>query len=337
MIDRDIKMRFSGQKMLIPAVCAFIFCVLCLTSCAGVFRVALGQDFVIVDVQPGDTLSSISKTYIGDSDAAWRIAEFNNIEGVTPGERIIVPLADYRIGGLYKNGYQTVPVLTYHNFFVKGTGDQPVTRKLFQEQMSFLEREGFNVISMDRFMDFLDFDAQIHPKSVVITIDDIDESVYSVAFPVLKRFGYRATLFVTTDLIGGEGNLTWDKIGEMNVNGIDVCSKTRTQRDLTKPLEGESNKNYRIALEQELLGSKKAVEKNLLRECKYLAYPHGIANGMIVTWVKRFGYLGAFTLQSESNPFYVNRFFVNRTVIAKETGISGFQKKLAVFREKELR
>ena len=336
-MNRDITMRFDGRKMLIPAVCTLLLCMLCLASCAGVFRVALGQDFVIVDVQPGDTLSSISKTYIGDPDEAWRIAEFNNIEAVTPGQRIIVPLAHYRIGGLYKTGYQTVPVLTYHDFFVKGTGDQPATKKLFEEQMSFLEREGYKVISMDRFMDFLDFDVQIHPKSVVITIDDIDESVYSVAFPVLKRFGYRATLFVTTDFIGGEGNLTWDKIGEMNVNGIDVCSQTRTQRDLTKPLEGESNKDYRIALEAELLGSKKAVEKNLLKECKYLAYPHGVANGMIVTWAKRFGYLGAFTLQSESNPFYVNRFFVNRMVIAKKTGISGFQTKLAVFRKKDLR
>jgi len=307
-----------------------------MTSCAGVFRVALGQDFAIVDVEPGDSLSSISKTYIGDPDESWRIAEFNNIEEVKPGQRIIVPLAAYRIGGLYKEGYQTVPVLTYQDFFLKDPGNQSGLRKTFEEQMSFLKKNGYRVISMDKFMDFLEMDTQLYPKSVVITIDDTAESVYSVAFQVLKAYGFPASLFVTTDFIGKEGMLTWDKIGEMNVNGIDVYSKTMSQRDLTKPQKGESNRDYRVAIEQELLGSKKIIEKNLLRECKYLAYPGGVTNGMIVTWAKRFGYLGAFTEKRGSNPFYVNKFFINRTIIEKEFGIRGFQSNLLVFRKKAL-
>jgi peptidoglycan/xylan/chitin deacetylase (PgdA/CDA1 family) len=161
--------------------------------------------------------------------------------------------------------------------------------------------------------------------------------VYGVAFPILKQYGFPATLFVTTDLIGKEGMLTWDKVGEMNVNGIDVYSKTMTQRDLTKPQKGESSSDYRIAIEQELLGSKKIIEKNLLRECKYLAYPSGITNGMIVTWAKRFGYLGAFTQKRDSNPFYVNEFFINRTVIEKKGGIKGFRSNLTIFRKKALK
>ena len=329
-------MSIQVDKHALRIFCVLTFCLLCMTSCAEVFRVALGQNFVIVDVQPGDTLTSISKTYIGDPDEAWRIKEFNNIETVTPGQRIIVPLKGYRIGGLYKDGFQMVPVLVYHNFFTESSSDQPNIGKLFEDQMSFLDKNGYRVISMDRFIDFLDFKIQPYPKTIVITIDDVHESEYSVAFPVLKENGLPATLFVTTELIGKKGMLTWDKIGEMNVNGIDVFSKTRTHRDLTKPQEGESNRAFRVAIEQELLGSKKTIEKNLLKECKYLAYPRGVTNGMIVTWAKRFGYLGAFTLQGESNPFYVNKFFMSRTIVVKKSGIKGFQNNLEIFRKKAL-
>ena len=86
-----------------------------------------------------------------------------------------------------------------------------------------------------------------------------------------------------------------------------------------------------------MLGSKKIIEKNLLKECKYLAYPGGVTNGMIVTWVKRFGYLGAFTERREGNPFYVNKFFVNRSTIEREFGLKEFQNNLLVFRKKALK
>jgi peptidoglycan/xylan/chitin deacetylase (PgdA/CDA1 family) len=331
------KVQPGRKKVRIGLLCLLFLCLLFLNSCSDVFRVALAQDFVIVDVKQGDSLSSISKTYLGDPNESWRIAEFNNIRSVSPGQRIIVPLAGYRIGGLYKDGYQTVPVLVYNNFFEKNSNNESKARKIFQAQMSYLKKNGYSVISVDRFMNFLDLGVQLHPKSVVITIDDVWEPVYSVAYPILKENGFPAALFVTTDLIGREGALTWDKIGEMNVNGISIYSKTKTHRDLLKPEKGESDRDYKNSLENELLHSKKIIEKNILRECKYLAYPYGFTNGMIITWAKRYGYLGGFTISNESNPFFANKFFINRIKIRKQYGINKFKNNLSLFRKKALK
>lgn len=50
---------------------------------------------------------------------------------------------------------------------------------------------------------------------IVITFDDQHETIYNAALPLLLRFGYPATSFVNTELIGQAGNLTWSQVVEL--------------------------------------------------------------------------------------------------------------------------
>jgi peptidoglycan/xylan/chitin deacetylase (PgdA/CDA1 family) len=63
--------------------------------------------------------------------------------------------------------------------------------------LAFLKNKGFRVIELGEALDFLDRDA-LPPRSVVITIDDGFDSVYSLAHPILKRYGFPATAYITT-------------------------------------------------------------------------------------------------------------------------------------------
>jgi peptidoglycan/xylan/chitin deacetylase (PgdA/CDA1 family) len=94
-----------------------------------------------------------------------------------------------------------VRILCYHGFsmadesaFSKRTFIDPGT---FEKRMAFLKREGFRVLGLDEALDLLDRDA-VPPRSVVITIDDGFDSVYVKAWPVLKKYAFPATLYVTT-------------------------------------------------------------------------------------------------------------------------------------------
>ena len=60
-----------------------------------------------------------------------------------------------------------------------------------------MKRKGFRVIGLREALDLLDRDA-LPPRSVVITIDDGFDSVHSQAYPILKRYGFSATVYVTT-------------------------------------------------------------------------------------------------------------------------------------------
>lgn len=94
-----------------------------------------------------------------------------------------------------------VRILCYHGFtiadesaFSRRTFIDPDT---FEERMAFLKKKGFRVLGLDEALDLLDRDA-VPPRSVVITIDDGFHSVYAKAYPVLKKYAFPATIYVTT-------------------------------------------------------------------------------------------------------------------------------------------
>jgi len=295
-------------------------------------------DFVAVIAQEGDTLSSLAAKYLNDPSKDWWIAEFNDTDSLKPGQELLIPLKPYGKGGLTSKGYQIVPVLSYHNFSRTEARKMVVTEASFEEQMKLLKDKGYRVITMDQLFDFLNFTGQIPQKSVVINIDDGWRSAYEIAFPILKKYGYPATLFIYTDLItGGEKTLSWELIQEMSNNGIDVECHTRTHRDLTKMEKKESFKDYFDAVGKELSDCAAIVKKRLNKDVKYLAYPYGNTNHLIIELAKKDGLRGAFTVKREGNPFFIHPYRLNRSMIYGEYNLEQFEKNLSVFTEESLK
>ena len=294
--------------------------------------------FVAVIVQEGDTLPSLASKYLHDPSLDWLIADFNDTTTLRPGQKIIIPLKDYDRGGLTVKGYQTVPVLSYHKFSNSRGDKMTVTASAFEEQMKFLKDRGYRVITMDQLFDFLDFKAQIPRKSVVITIDDGWRSAYDIALPILKKYGYPATLFVYSDLItGSKKTLDWSLVREMADNGIDIQCHTKTHRSLTIPLEKESFKEYFEAIEKELLDAARLIKTKTDRDVRYLAYPFGDTNHLVIALLKKQGYRGGLNVKRDGNAFFVNNYRVNRSMIYGDYDLKQFEKNLAVFADEALR
>jgi peptidoglycan/xylan/chitin deacetylase (PgdA/CDA1 family) len=208
----------------------------------------------------------------------------------------------------------------------------------FEGQMRYLEKNGYRVITLDQFFGFLNGKTQIPEKSVVITIDDGWRSVYDVAFPILKKYGYPATLFVYTDLItGSPKTLNWKHINEMAENGIDIQCHSKTHRNFNVRDAEESFEEYFQNLEKELTESAKVIKKYAGKDVKYLAYPYGDSNPLVIALLKKLGYLGAFTVQRQSNPFFVNNFQIGRSMIYGSFNDKAFEKNLGIFSDKALR
>jgi peptidoglycan/xylan/chitin deacetylase (PgdA/CDA1 family) len=289
-------------------------------------------NFVAVTAQTGDTFSSLASKYLNDPSMDWVISEFNDVTSLSPGQALIIPLKPYNKGGLTFKGYQTVPVLTYHKFSKNSADAMTVTESAFEEQMRFLKQNGYRVISMDNFFDFLDFKRQIPEKSVVITIDDGWRSTYDVAFPILKKYGYPAALFVYTDLINlNEKTLDWDLIREMAKNGIDIQCHTKTHRNLDTRGSHESFREYFEAVKKELTESAQVIKRRLNIDPKYLAYPYGDTNHLVVALLVKLGYRGAFTVEREGNPFFVHHYRINRSMIYGYFDLQDFEKNLTTF------
>ena len=180
-------------------------------------------------------------------------------------------------------------VLNYHQIANNPT-PLSVAINDFDAQMKFLVDSGCVTITPDELYAGLNGEIELPPKPVLITFDDGYLDNYTNAFPILKKYGLRATIFIIPAFTSVyPGYMTWEQLKEMEAGGITVQSHT-----LTHPkLEALPDDEIRV----ELLNSKNLLEENLGHPVEFLAYPTGTYNLHIAGLAQDAGYKGAFTIK----------------------------------------
>lgn len=296
------------------------------------------QQHIAVIVQPTDTFASLGARFLNDSRKGGMIADYNELEKLTPYQAVTIPLQPWKIGGLTATEFQTVPVLTYHRFSTDGTNNKmTVTAPSFDAQLKFLSDNDYRVVTLDQFVDFLEFKAQLPDRAVVITIDDGWRSTYDVALPILKKYGYPATLFLITDFPDDSSAkdlaLSWAQVKELaKGNLIDIQCHTKSHRNLRMQAE-EDFRSYLKAMEVELRTVQEEMKRKAGVTCRYIAYPYGARNPLVVALTQKYGYRAAFTVSRGSNSFFTQDFIVRRSMIYGEYGLKDFEKNLNVSAE----
>jgi hypothetical protein len=102
--------------------------------------VARTDDFVIVRVRTGETYASLAERFLRNASLADFIADANGAEPPAPGRLVVVPLKAFNESGVFADGYQTVPILCYHQFSNGRSTDRMIMpRALFVAQLEYLK------------------------------------------------------------------------------------------------------------------------------------------------------------------------------------------------------
>ena len=115
-----------------------------------------------------------------------------------------------------------VPVLTYHGIDPRIDSPYTITPHAFAEQMAMLQQAGFHPISAAQYAKHPGGSAKDLPsRPILITFDDGQLDSYRHADPILRKFGFRATMFVITDPVdrGNPFYLRWDEFRRMRDSG----------------------------------------------------------------------------------------------------------------------
>lgn len=180
-------------------------------------------------------------------------------------------------------------VLNYHQIDDKQT---PLSVRVsdFDAQMKFLKDSGCLTITPDELYAGLNGEIELPPKPVLITFDDGYLDNYTNAFPILKKYGLKATIFIIPAFTGVYPNyLNWDQIKEMEQEVFTVESHTLSHPKLEELPDDE--------IRNELINSKNMLEENLGHPIEFLAYPTGTYNLHIAGIAQDCGYKGAFTIK----------------------------------------
>lgn len=192
---------------------------------------------------------------------------------------------------LSRLGQNGVPVLNYHQINDRDHNALTVSSSQFAAQMDYLNKEGYHTITPTELADALENGAVLPEKPVVITFDDGYLDNYQNAYPVLKQYNQKATIFVISDYVSTYPNyLTWEQIKEMQESGlIDFESHTLSHVDLTKAGSSEE-------IMHQLKDARTALEWRLQKPIRFIAYPCGAYTDEVQTLTKEAGYRGAFTV-----------------------------------------
>jgi biofilm PGA synthesis lipoprotein PgaB len=115
-----------------------------------------------------------------------------------------------------------VPVLTFHGIDPRVDSRYTITPASFAAQMAMLKQAGFHPISAEQYAKFPGGSAKDLPsRPILITFDDGQLDSWRYADPILKHFGFRATMFVITDPVDRDNPyyLRWDEFRRLRDSG----------------------------------------------------------------------------------------------------------------------
>ncbi|MBV1905362.1 MAG: polysaccharide deacetylase family protein [Pseudomonadales bacterium] len=292
------------------------------------------EEFMIVQAGSADTYATLAERYMGAEDQQYIIRAVNASVPDKPGKAILsIPLNTLNAASVFPDGYQLVPILCYHQFVDASVSRSAmqVSARAFERQMEYLANNGYHVIPFSRLQGYLSGKQPVPPKSVVITIDDGYKSVFETAFPILKKFGFNATLFLYTDFVGGGAALSWNSIRAMQATGlIDVESHSSTHTSLVQ-LPKETTQQYGLRIAYEVVNAEKVIQRSLNRKTRYYAYPFGDTSELVMDTLRINDYPLAATVQRGSNAAFTSPLLLRRNMIYASDDIKKFASQLKVF------
>jgi peptidoglycan/xylan/chitin deacetylase (PgdA/CDA1 family) len=210
---------------------------------------------------------------------------------------------------------KSFPILYYHavNDKINGIEELFVSPVEFEKQMTYLKENNYTVISFDRLKDIHTIE-----KPVIITFDDGYEDNYKYVYPVLKKFGFPATIFLCSDFIDKPLYLSKAQITEMS-GLVDFQGHSITHPYLTK-LSNEE-------VHRELGESKKIIESITAKGVNVFSYPIGDYNQRILDITKKYykyAVVNGGGLYTEGDGDYE----IKRVYIPRILDIPGFSKKI---------
>lgn len=224
--------------------------------------------------------------------------------------------------GQLKYNTKGIPVLYYHSIGVEKGNELRVPPEKFREQMKFLKDNNYTTLTLDEAYAFFDQNKPVPEKSVVITLDDGYEDNYTNAYPILKEFGLKATIFVVTGWVDNKDlpYLTSAQLKELDKNGIDIEAHTANHDDLSKL-------SYEKQLET-LKNSKQYLENLLNKKVTYIAYPFGKWNKDTLRAAKDAGFNMAFTIAGRWSDKTDGIYTLDRVYIGASFPLSQFKNRI---------
>jgi peptidoglycan/xylan/chitin deacetylase (PgdA/CDA1 family) len=193
-----------------------------------------------------------------------------------------------------------IPVLVYHRFGPVVSDSMTVTTPVFESHLKYLQENRYRVVSAREMLDhYLKTVLPPDSRLVVITADDAHLSVYTTAFPLIKKYRVPVTLFIYPSAVSNASYaMTWDQLRELKSTGLfDFQSHTYWHPNFKQERKRLQPAEFEKLVHMQLTKSKAKLEKELGVKVDLLAWPFGIHDPWLMARAAQAGYTAAFTIE----------------------------------------
>lgn len=185
-------------------------------------------------------------------------------------------------------------ILQYHHVSTDTPPSTSLSEEDFRIHMEYLRDNGFAILPLERVLAALRAGDALPERAAVITFDDGYRSVYEVAWPLLREYGWPFTIFVTSGLVESNRELyaTWDELREMGEAGATLANHTVSHPYMLQRLPGEDEAAWRERLSAEILDAEARIQRETGQSHRLLAYPYGEYDPAIQALVRELDFIG---------------------------------------------
>ena len=200
----------------------------------------------------------------------------------------------------------------YHRFDEPKYQSTSISSELFEKHLKLIKKNGFNVLNLKDFLDILINKKKIPKKTLLITVDDAFRSFYDFAFPLLKKYNFPFSVFVSTASVSKDKEsdfMSWEMLKEIQEYRGMVFNHTVDHVSLV----GLSD---RMIIDQVTKASNKIKLKLGIDNPKVFSYPYGESSERVEKILEELGILAAFSqhsapLNHEDSLYRLPRFSLN--------------------------
>ena len=203
-----------------------------------------------------------------------------------------------------------LPVVMYHHITQKSSraGKYVVLDTELANDIDYLKKCGYRCVTVSELIDFVEGKISLDKKIVMITFDDGFESVYKLAWPILKEKEMKAVVspvgaFTETYSQNGDKNvnyayMSWDELKELDESEeFEVQNHTynmhfsqKGSRKGLSRMNGESDEAYTEALKNDLTKMQDELKKHSSITTTAVVYPYGVYSNSTLEIIKDLNY-----------------------------------------------
>jgi len=197
-----------------------------------------------------------------------------------------------------------IPIVALHGIDAAPGGFYELSTGEFDYLCGTLKALGFKTITFMDLLNYMDKGKKLPEKPVILTSDDGYQNIYTYAFPILQKYGFKMTVFLVTGLIGNSDAdrrlnefdigksgipvrpmLVWPEVGAMSKYGIEFMSHTVSHRQI-----GDMSDDKVLF---EISQSKADIESHIKRPVPFIAWPFDNFSSRAISLLPQAGYRGA--------------------------------------------